>query len=164
MQHFLDLSVSINYSTCFRWFLHPSSGAQNCTYSVRYCQNNTAACCYRGYQQAAGIVLTITDAVCTVLCSWLWAEKPPETCIAIYRNKYIKRTLHLVGFTSEILHIKLHNLDFIIFCHYSDWATLAILYLTNFHFTVLLSKSVRRMAYVINLSIIPSYYTYNLTT
>jgi len=25
-------------STCFRWFLHPSSGAPNCTYSFRYCQ------------------------------------------------------------------------------------------------------------------------------
>jgi hypothetical protein len=25
-------------STCFRRFLHPSSGAHNCTYSVRYCQ------------------------------------------------------------------------------------------------------------------------------
>jgi len=25
-------------STCFRWFLHPSSGAHNCTYSFRYCQ------------------------------------------------------------------------------------------------------------------------------
>jgi hypothetical protein len=39
--------------------------------------------------QAAGnsIGLTISDAVCTVLCSWWWAEKPPETCTAIYRNK-----------------------------------------------------------------------------
>ena len=38
---------------------------------------------------AAGssIVLTISDAVCTVLCSWWWAEEPPETCGAIYRNK-----------------------------------------------------------------------------
>jgi len=38
---------------------------------------------------AAGnsIVLTIPDAVCTVLCSWWWAEDPPETCRAIYRNK-----------------------------------------------------------------------------
>jgi len=26
------------HSTCFRRFLHPSSGAQNCTYSFRYCQ------------------------------------------------------------------------------------------------------------------------------
>jgi len=42
---FLDLFISINYSTCFRRFLRPSSGAQNCTYSVRYCQTNTAACC-----------------------------------------------------------------------------------------------------------------------
>jgi len=36
MQRFLDLFISINCSTCFRWF-RPSSGAQNCTYSVRYC-------------------------------------------------------------------------------------------------------------------------------
>ena len=27
------------------------------------------------------------DAVCTVLSSWWWAEEPPETCRAIYRNK-----------------------------------------------------------------------------
>ena len=43
MQHFLDLFISINCCTCFRRFLRPSSGAQNCTYSVRYCQTNTAA-------------------------------------------------------------------------------------------------------------------------
>ena len=43
MQRFLDLFISINCSTCFRPFLRPSSGAQNCTYSVRYCQTNTAA-------------------------------------------------------------------------------------------------------------------------
>ena len=49
MQHFLDLFISINCSTCVRQFLHPSSGAQNCTYSVRYCQTNTAACCCRGW-------------------------------------------------------------------------------------------------------------------
>jgi len=46
---FFDLFISINCSTCFRLFLRPSSGAQNCTYSVRYCQNSTAACCYRGW-------------------------------------------------------------------------------------------------------------------
>jgi len=49
MQRFLDLFISINCSTCFRRFLLPSSGAQNCTYSVRYCQTNTAACCYYGW-------------------------------------------------------------------------------------------------------------------
>jgi hypothetical protein len=33
---------------------------------------------------AAGstIGLTIPDPVCTVLCSWWWAEEPPETCRA----------------------------------------------------------------------------------
>jgi len=43
MQGFLYLFISINCSTCFRLFLRPSSGTQNCTYSVRYCQTNTAA-------------------------------------------------------------------------------------------------------------------------
>ena len=53
---------------------------------------------------AAGssIGLTIPDAVCTVLCSWWWAVEPPETCRAIYRNKYTEKTLHLVGCTLEI--------------------------------------------------------------
>jgi len=38
---------------------------------------------------AAGssIGLALPDAVCTVLCSWWWAEEPPETYRAIYRNK-----------------------------------------------------------------------------
>jgi hypothetical protein len=72
MQRFLDLFISINCSTCFRRFLRPSSGAQNCTYSVRYCQTNTAACCYRGRDGTAFHLihdtsrLTISDAVCTV--------------------------------------------------------------------------------------------------
>jgi hypothetical protein len=106
MQRFLDLFISINCSACFRRFLRLSSGEQNCTYSVRYCQSNTAACCYRGWDGiAAGsrIGLTIPDAVCTVMCSWWWAEEPPETCRAIYRNKYIEKTLHLVGCTLELL-------------------------------------------------------------
>jgi len=49
MQRFLDLFISFNWSACFRRFLRPSSRTQNCTYSVRYCQTNTAACCYRGW-------------------------------------------------------------------------------------------------------------------
>jgi len=35
----------------------------------------------------SGIGLTIPDAVCTVLCSWWWAEESPETCRATYRNR-----------------------------------------------------------------------------
>jgi hypothetical protein len=33
---FLNLFISVRRSTCFRRFFRPSSGAQNCTYSVRY--------------------------------------------------------------------------------------------------------------------------------
>jgi hypothetical protein len=128
MQRFLDPFISINCSTCFRRFLGPSSGAQNSTYSVRYCQTSTAACCYRGWDWASlnviwrrrpqlhtqassisstiaaggSIGLTITDAVLTVLCSLWWAEETPETYKAIYRNKWIEKTLHLVGCTLEI--------------------------------------------------------------
>jgi hypothetical protein len=35
----------------------------------------------------SSIGLTIPDAVCTVLCSWWWAEEAPESCRTIYRNK-----------------------------------------------------------------------------
>jgi len=48
---------------------------------------------------ASGIVKPI---LCTVLCSWWWAEEAPETCRAICRNKQIEETLHLVGCTLEI--------------------------------------------------------------
>jgi len=53
---------------------------------------------------AAGssIGLTIPDAARTVLCSYWWAEEPPETCRAIYRNKQIEKTLNLLGSTLEI--------------------------------------------------------------
>ena len=42
MQRFSNLLISIRRCTCFRRFFRPSSGAQNCTYSVmhlsdRYC-------------------------------------------------------------------------------------------------------------------------------
>jgi len=37
MQLFFDY-LFLKGSTCFSWFLHPSSGAHNCTFSFRYCQ------------------------------------------------------------------------------------------------------------------------------
>jgi len=33
---FHNLFISVRWSTCFRRFFRPSSGAQNCTYSIRY--------------------------------------------------------------------------------------------------------------------------------
>jgi len=35
---FLEFIFFYRCSTCFRRFLRPSSGAHNCTYSLRYCQ------------------------------------------------------------------------------------------------------------------------------
>jgi len=49
MQRFLELFISIHCSKCFRRFFRPLSRAQNCTYSVRYCQTNTAVCWCRGW-------------------------------------------------------------------------------------------------------------------
>jgi hypothetical protein len=78
MQRFLDIFISINCSKCFRRFPRPSSGAQNCTYSFRYCQINTAAIVDEISSSSisstisgtAGIGLTISDVVCTVLCCY----------------------------------------------------------------------------------------------
>jgi hypothetical protein len=44
-----SLFMSGNYSTCFGWYLHPSSGAHTtvCTASV-ICHTVTATCRYRG--------------------------------------------------------------------------------------------------------------------
>ena len=41
---FLNLFISVRHSTCFRWFFHPSSGAQNYTY-VRHLSDHYAASC-----------------------------------------------------------------------------------------------------------------------
>ena len=41
--------------------------------------------------------MTIPEAVCTVMCSWWWAEEPPETCRAsVEINKSNKRCILLV--------------------------------------------------------------------
>jgi hypothetical protein len=106
--------ISINCSTCFRRFLRLSPWEQNCTYSVRYCHTDTDACCCGVWgwtpwssilstiASGSGIGLTIPDTVCSVLCSWWWAEEPPEACRTIYRNKRVEKTLRLVGYTLEI--------------------------------------------------------------
>jgi hypothetical protein len=115
MQGFLDLFISINCSTCFRQFsahhgeqktVHTASGivkpillpaAIVAEMELMSSISSTIAAC-------SNIGLTIPDAVCTVLCFWWWAEEPPETCRAIYRNttKEIEKKLHLVGCTLEM--------------------------------------------------------------
>jgi hypothetical protein len=81
-------------STCFRRFLCPSSGAQNCTHSIWYMSSLLTATASVGELEQLLFQLThasgssnqarhIPDSVCTVLSSWRWAGKPPETCTAL---------------------------------------------------------------------------------
>ena len=41
-------------------------------------------------------------AVCTVLNSWWWTERPSETCRVSFQNTIIDKLVYLVGFTIEI--------------------------------------------------------------
>jgi len=105
MQLFLNLFFFYRRSTCFRRFLRPSSGAHNCTYSFRYCQpilllaatveelalaisSTVAASSNIGWQYLKLYVQ---------LCSWWWAEEPPETCRASVKIIKFKRSCILLA-------------------------------------------------------------------
>ena len=56
-------------------------------------------------KQSAKSVCYIPDAVCTVLDSWWWTERPSETCRVLLQSKInLKKLVHLIGFTTEIYH------------------------------------------------------------
>jgi hypothetical protein len=85
MHLFLKLFVLVKHSTCFRRSFCPSSGAQDCTYS----------CCYLLLeQQVAAAVWHMPVAVCTVMSSWWWTERPSETCRVFYKNKCVMRVIY----------------------------------------------------------------------
>ena len=54
-------------------------------------------------KQSAESVWHIPDAVCTVLDSWWWTERPYETCRLLLQNKINLniKLVHLVGFNIE---------------------------------------------------------------
>jgi hypothetical protein len=87
MQRFLDQFISVICSTCFRRFLRPSSGAQNCTYSVRYCQTNTAACCYRGWD---GITFHLIHGSSKWKCAHVTPHRDLRFTGCIYCEKNVK--------------------------------------------------------------------------
>jgi len=73
-------------STCFRWFLRPSSGAQNCIHIIGYLSSFFCYCEWAGTHNSGKKQKKFDkhpiDAVYGVLSSWRWAEEPPETCRA----------------------------------------------------------------------------------
>ena len=63
-----SLFISGNCSTCFGWYLHPSSAAHTTVSTASgICQTVTATCHYK--QQVAVMVWQIPDAVNTVVCA-----------------------------------------------------------------------------------------------
>ena len=54
MQNFSNALISVRCCTCFRRVFRPSSGAQNCTYSVRH----------------------LSDRYCYLLLAWMWWDIP----------------------------------------------------------------------------------------
>jgi hypothetical protein len=77
------------WPTYFRRLLRQSSGAQNCTHNLWHMSSVLAATASVGEMEltpASGRskqAWHIPDAVCTVLSSWWWSEKPPDTCRAL---------------------------------------------------------------------------------
>ena len=52
---------------------------------------------------AAAAVWHMPVAVCAVLSSWWWTERPSETCRAFYKSKWFEKQVHLVGCTITMI-------------------------------------------------------------
>ena len=87
---FHNLFFSVRRLTCFGRFLRPSSGAQNCTYSVTYLSDQY---CYLllawpGWNCSipARLVWQIPDAVRAVLSSWWWTERTVRNMLSVLQK------------------------------------------------------------------------------
>ena len=100
---FFKLFILLQRSTFFGRSFRPSSGSRNCIYGNRHMSNG---CSYlllpATKQQVAAAVLHMSVALCAVLSSWCWTERPSETCRAFYKNKYFEKEVHLVDYTIRI--------------------------------------------------------------
>ena len=78
------LFISGNCSTCFGWYLNPSSGAHtNVSTASGICYTVTATCAI-----AAGSSNSVINTRCrrySCMRSWWWMEVPPKTCRAVSR-------------------------------------------------------------------------------
>ena len=108
------------HSTCFGRSFRPSSGVQDCTYSNRHLSNRY--CCLLASKEPAVSVWQMPVAVCTVLNSWRWTERPSETCRVSFQNKInFIHWLHLVGFTIQII-----KKSIISFSFHLGWTVLSL--------------------------------------
>ena len=88
-----------NCSTCFGWYLHPSSGARvNSNYNIWHWSNRITTLRSCGgvrtdssdsstTAEGSNTVRSVLDAVITVYtCSWWWVKVSPEICRAVCRE------------------------------------------------------------------------------
>jgi hypothetical protein len=85
-----SLFISGNCSTCFGWYLHPSSGANTTVSTVSVICHIVIATC----RLTAGSSNGVTNTRCcrySCMRSWWWVKVPPKTCRAVSRyNKLCK--------------------------------------------------------------------------
>jgi hypothetical protein len=69
-----SLFISGNCSTCFGWYLHPSSRAHTTVFTASgICHTVTATCHYHG-----GVPDTVNTVVCTADNGWMYQPKHVE--------------------------------------------------------------------------------------
>ena len=80
-----SLFISGNCSTCFGWYLHPSSGANTTVFTA----SGTCQPLLLPAAIAAGSSNGVTRTrccKCSCVCSWWWVEVPPETCRTVFQK------------------------------------------------------------------------------
>jgi hypothetical protein len=87
MRLFLKLFILVKRSTYFWRSFCPSSGAQNCTYGNRHMSNSCCCLLLVDARQVAAAIWHMPVAICAVLSSWWWTERPSKTCTVFYKNK-----------------------------------------------------------------------------
>jgi len=112
--------ISVNCSTCFGWWLHPSSGVHITVITASGTGQTVSAtfrCCGvvgtgSNYSTRAEVSRDgLTSTRCcdySYMYSWWWVESPPETCRAVYRN--IINSVHIVASCWTIIDIKTRGL------------------------------------------------------
>jgi len=86
----LFTSISVNRSTCFGWYLHPSSGARvTVSTASGISKSVTTTCRERDWTAFQSRYAFTKDGCCRYsdMSSWWWVKIPPETCRAVYRYK-----------------------------------------------------------------------------
>jgi hypothetical protein len=107
-------------STCFRWFLRPSSGAQNCTHTIWYMSSllllplavaeaRLTAVPFWSCSKAVYKLVWHTPLLSVQwINSWWWTEELSETSRVSCQNKFVK-LVHLVCFIMKKPKVPVHR-------------------------------------------------------